>query len=54
MNKDMRKENIYASPSVTVVHFTAESAILQYSGLKDMETIPNTGSIEPLDDDFIV
>ena len=54
MNKDMRKENIYASPSVTVVHFTAESAILQYSALKDMETPPDTGWKEDLDDDFIV
>ncbi|MBP5483080.1 MAG: hypothetical protein J6X99_02275 [Bacteroidales bacterium] len=44
----------YESPFVTVTYFAVESAILQYSGLKDMETPPDTGWKEDLDDDFIV
>ena len=43
----------YETPSVTVTHFTAESPVLQYSGLTDMDNTPGTGWQEDLINDFI-
>lgn len=47
----MNKE--YKPPFVTVTRFTADTALLQYSGLNDMNNNPGAGWHEDLDDDFI-
>lgn len=43
----------YTAPFVTVTRYAPETAILQYSGLNDMNNDSGAGWHEDLDNDFI-